>query len=84
MTDARVILWGRDIAAVSWLEDRGIGVFQYAPEFLNSGIQVSPLTMPLREGTFEFPELSRETFKGLPGLLAESLPDKFGNALIDK
>ena len=83
MTDARVILWGRDIAAVSWLEDRGIGVFQYAPEFLNSGIQVSPLTMPLREGTFEFPELSRETFKGLPGLLAESLPDKFGNALID-
>ena len=83
MTDARVILWGRDIAAVSWLEDRGTGVFQYAPEFLNSGIQVSPFTMPLREGTFEFPELSPETFKGLPGLLAESLPDKFGNALID-
>jgi len=83
MTDARVILWGRDIAAVSWLEDRGTAVFQYAPEFLKSGIQVSPIAMPLREGTYEFPELSRATFNGLPGLLAESLPDKFGNALID-
>lgn len=83
MTDARVILWGRDIAAVSWVEERNTAVFQYAPEFLNSGIQVSPVTMPLREGTFEFPELERKTFKGLPGLLAESLPDKFGNALIN-
>ncbi len=83
MTDARVILWGRDIAAVSWIEDRGWAVFQYAPEFVQSGIHVSPIKMPLREGTYEFPELARETFKGLPGLLAESLPDKFGNALID-
>ncbi len=83
MTDARVILWGRDIAAVSWVAGRGTAVFQYAPEFLNSDIQVSPIMMPLREGTFEFPQLAPETFKGLPGLLAESLPDKFGNALID-
>lgn len=83
MTDARVLLWGRDIGAVSWLEEREVGVFQYTPEFLGSGIEVAPLMMPLREAPYEFPSLSRDAFKGLPGLLADSLPDKFGNALID-
>lgn len=83
MTDARVILWGRDIAAVSWDDRRELGVFQYDPEFVSSGIQVSPLMMPLKQGIFEFPSLAVETFKRLPGLLADSLPDKFGNTLID-
>ena len=83
MTDAEVRLWGRQIGAVTWLDDREIGVFQYAPEFAGSGIQVAPLTMPLREAPYEFPALRRETFRGLPGMLADSLPDKFGNALID-
>jgi serine/threonine-protein kinase HipA len=83
VTDARVILWGRDIGAVSWLAEREVGVFQYAPEFVGSGIGVAPLTMPLAPTPYEFPELPRATFKGLPGLLADSLPDKFGNALID-
>ena len=83
MTDARVILWGRDIAAVSWDDQQELGVFQYDPEFVTSGIQVSPFMMPLNEGIFQFPYLSVETFKRLPGLLADSLPDKFGNLLID-
>ena len=83
MTDARVILWGRDIGAVSWLNDREVGVFQYAPEFVGSGIEVAPIMMPLRVAPYEFPGLPREAFKGLPGLLADSLPDKFGNVLID-
>jgi serine/threonine-protein kinase HipA len=83
MTDARVILWGRDIGAVTWLPDREFGVFQYAPEFVGSGIEVAPLTMPLATQPYEFPELPRDTFRGLPGLLADSLPDKYGNALID-
>lgn len=83
MTDARVTLWGTEIGAVSWLEDRQVGVFQYAPAFLDSGIQLAPLMMPLHELPYEFPALPRETFKGLPGLLADSLPDKFGNAVID-
>lgn len=83
MTDARVRLWGRDIGAVSWVAERDIGVFQYAPEFVGSRIEVAPLTMPLATRPYEFPELGHETFKGLPGLLADSLPDKFGNALID-
>lgn len=83
MTDATVKLWGRDIGAVSWVDERNIGVFQYMPEFLSSGIQLSPIMMPLTAFPFEFPALSKESFKGLPGMLADSLPDKFGHALID-
>lgn len=80
---ARVILWGSDIGAITWLDDQGVGVFQYTPEFANSQIEVAPLVMPLRAAPYQFPTLSRETFKGLPGLLADSLPDKFGNTLIN-
>ncbi|MEO1202725.1 MAG: type II toxin-antitoxin system HipA family toxin [Pseudomonadota bacterium] len=80
---ARVRLWGRDIGAVTWLSEASIGVFQYTPEFAQSGIQVSPLAMPLREAPYEFPTLTGEPFHGLPGMLADSLPDRFGNALID-
>lgn len=83
MTDASVNLWGRQIGAVTWVQERNLGVFQYAPEFVESRIEVSPLTMPLRHAPYEFPTLARDTFKGLPGLLADSLPDKFGNALIN-
>lgn len=84
MTRASVVLWGREIGAVAWDEDRRRGVFAYTPEFAASGIQVAPLTMSLREGPYDFPSLPFETFKGLPGFLADSLPDKFGNALIDR
>ena len=83
MTNANVILWGRRIGAVSWDETRALGVFQYDPAFLNAGIEVAPLTMPVRETPYEYPALNRETFKGLPGLLADALPDRFGNRLID-
>ena len=83
MTTASVELWGNSIGAVTWVADREISIFQYTPEFAASGIEVSPLQMPLRETPYDFAELSRETFKGLPGMLADSLPDKFGNALID-
>ncbi|MEG9862725.1 MAG: type II toxin-antitoxin system HipA family toxin [Parvularculales bacterium] len=83
MTTASVELWGKRIGAVTWVAERGIGVFQYTPEFVSSGIEVSPLQMKLRENPYEFQELSRETFKGLPGMLADSLPDKFGNAVFD-
>ena len=83
MTDANVILWGRRIGAVSWDEARALGVFQYDPVFLSAGIEVAPLTMPVRETPYEYPALNRETFKGLPGLLSDALPDRFGNRLID-
>ena len=81
--DARVLLWGTVIGAVSWIEDRRLGVFQYTPSFAVSGVQPAPLMMPLSGAVYEYPELDRGTFKGLPGLLADSLPDRFGNALIN-
>ncbi len=84
MTRALVNLWGRQIGAVLWDQSREVGLFEYTPEFIGSGIEVAPLTMPSRSGVYDFPALPRETFKGLPGLLADSLPDKFGNALIDR
>ena len=83
MTDANVVLWGRRIGAVSWDETRSVGVFQYDPAFASAGIEVAPLTMPAREAPYEFPALNRGTFKGLPGMLADALPDRFGNRLID-
>jgi serine/threonine-protein kinase HipA len=83
MTVAEVQLWGRTIGAVS-LEDGGsTAAFQYDPAFARSGIEISPITMPLSDRVYVFPELPQRTFHGLPGLLADSLPDRFGNALID-
>ncbi|HSY18490.1 MAG TPA: HipA domain-containing protein [Candidatus Acidoferrales bacterium] len=80
---AEVQLWGRTIGAAS-LEDGGrIAAFEYDPAFVQSGIQLSPLAMPLGDRVYTFPELPEWTFHGLPGLLADSLPDRFGNALID-
>jgi serine/threonine-protein kinase HipA len=81
--DAEVLLWGRTIGAVSLEAGEQTAVFQYTPDFAASGIQVAPLTMPLRVAPYSFPELSRPAFKGLPGMLADSLPDKYGNALIN-
>lgn len=83
MTLAEVRLWGKMIGAVSLDRPNGIAAFEYTPEFAASGIEVSPISMPLSREIYKFPELPRASFHGLPGLLADSLPDKFGNALID-
>jgi len=83
MTIAEVKLWGRTIGAVSWDEDAKFAHFEYDPGFRESGFEIAPLTMPLSNRIYSFPALSRGTFHGLPGLLADSLPDDFGNALID-
>lgn len=80
---AKVQLWGRTIGAISLEEGRDVAAFEYDPQFARSGIQLSPLMMPLSGQVHQFPELPRNTFHGLPGLLADSQPDKFGNALID-
>ena len=81
--DARVMLWGSMIGAVTWLEDRGSASSSTPPTSWRAASSSSPIVMPLAEFPYEFPALSRETFRGLPGLLADSLPDKYGNALID-
>jgi serine/threonine-protein kinase HipA len=83
VTIAEVRLWEKTIGAVSWDEDSKLANVQYEPAFVSSGIAVAPLTMPLSNEIFSFPALPRETFHGLPGLLADSLPDDFGNALIN-
>lgn len=80
---AKVQLWGRTIGAVSLDTGRDVAAFQYDPAFSRSGFEISPLKMPLSDQVYMFPELSRNTFQGLPALLADSLPDKFGNALVN-
>ena len=82
-TVSEVKLWGRTIGAVALEEGREVAAFEFDPAFARSGIQIAPLTMPLSDHVYTFPELSRMTFQGLPGLLADSLPDRYGNALID-
>jgi serine/threonine-protein kinase HipA len=81
---ADVRLWGSRIGVVYWDTDNRVGVFEYEPRFVGSGIEVSPMVMPLRKGPYSFRELSRpgSDFKGLPGLLADSLPDSWGYQLL--
>ncbi len=80
---AEVKLWGKTIGVVSMQPGQDYAAFEYDPAFAQSGIEISPLMMPLSSRIYTFPELPRNTFLGLPGLLADSLPDKFGNALIN-
>ena len=82
-TTAMVNLWGRTIGAVSLDDDAASATFEYDAAFTRSGLEVAPLMMPLSRSLYSFPSLQSETFHGLPGLLADSLPDRFGNALID-
>jgi serine/threonine-protein kinase HipA len=77
------VLWGRTIGAVSLPDGERIASFEYDPEFQSSGIEVAPLMMPLSPRIYSFPALPWNTFHGLPGMLADSLPDRFGNALIN-
>jgi serine/threonine-protein kinase HipA len=81
---ANVELWGRRIGAVALGDAEQIASFQYDPGFAEQDeIQLSPLVMPTSTRVYRFPELPMPAFRGLPGLLADSLPDRFGNALID-
>lgn len=82
-TLCEVRLWGKTIGAALLQEGEDVASFEYDAAFAQSGIQVAPVVMPLSRRVYRFPALSRQTFHGLPGLLADSLPDKFGNALID-
>ena len=80
---AQIKLWGTTVGAVSLDETQRTALFEYDRAFVSSQIELSPIMMPLRSGVYRFPELSYETFHGLPGLLSDSLPDKFGNELIN-
>lgn len=82
MIAVEVKLWGTTIGALSMQEGESVARFEYAPGFIGAGIEPSPIRMPVSAKIYSFPELT-QTFKGLPGLFADSIPDKFGNKLID-
>ncbi|WP_461629912.1 type II toxin-antitoxin system HipA family toxin [Labilibaculum euxinus] len=88
---AYVKIWGQTVGAVAWDENQGLASFEYEPKFKSKGIDLAPVKMPVQSSQriFSFPELrpsknsEYDTFKGLPGLLADVLPDKYGNQLIN-
>lgn len=89
MADIRAVevrIWGHQVGALAPLQGKpGFYEFQYAPSFVRTGLELSPLQMPLhRTKRYSFTGLQTETFHGLPGLIADALPDRFGNALIDE
>ena len=84
MVVARVLLWDKLVGAVLWNESIGLASFEMDPKFAQLGWDIAPLRMPVASvGTiFQFPQLPKATYQGLPGLLADALPDRFGNQLI--
>lgn len=91
VVSAEVWLWEKLAGAVLWDESQQVASFEFDRGFLRSGLDISPVLMPLAQGKrlYSFPETRRgrndafDTFKGLPGLLADMLPDKYGNQLIN-
>jgi serine/threonine-protein kinase HipA len=85
ITSAMIKLWGRRVGAVAWDPDQQLAFFEFDPKFTSKGFDIAPIKMPVNSGQkiFSFPELRDSSFKGLPGLLADILPDKYGNALIN-
>lgn len=78
-----VIYNGAMVGAASYDKTRNTGYFEYAPEFIETGIELSPIKMPLGKRIYSFPELDPNAFHGMPGLIADSLPDDFGNAVLN-
>lgn len=83
-TTAEIFLWGTRIGIIHQELDKPYASFEYDQDFLKSAIEVSPIKMPLNNVVYEFPLLSGEPFFGLPGLVADSLPDDFGNKVIEQ
>ncbi|WP_301749054.1 HipA N-terminal domain-containing protein, partial [uncultured Duncaniella sp.] len=82
---AKVKLYGNDLGTFRWDERYAVAQFEYAPGFVGRGIEPAPIMMPVREGrVYSFGDIGKETFKGLPGMLADSLPDTYGRALFDR
>lgn len=83
---AYVNIWNQRVGAVAWDEQNGTASFEYAPEFVQTGLELSPIIMPAEASRiYRFVDhRNTSTFKGLPGLLADVLPDKYGNTLINQ
>ena len=81
---AKVNMYGLPVGTFQWDEKYEVVRFEYDSRFIGRGLEPSPLMMPVREGrVYSFASLDKETFKGLPGMLADSLPDTYGRALFD-
>lgn len=84
VNNAFVKLWGQRIAAVAWDENQKLGFFEFDKKFVSGNLNIAPVRMPLDARVYSFPELrGTPTFKGIPGLLADSLPDRYGNELMN-
>lgn len=82
---ARVNLYGQPVGTFRWDNNCQLAHFEYAESFIGKGLEPSPILMPVRQGRiYSFSDIGRETFKGLPGMLADSLPDTYGRALFDR
>ncbi len=82
---ARVNLYGQPVGTFRWDNNRQIAHFEYADSFIGKGLEPSPILMPVRQGRiYSFSDIGRETFKGLPGMLADALPDTYGRALFER
>jgi len=84
---AEVRIWGETAGAVHWDNDRGFASFEFFPDFARNNWDLSPIHMPVHDSTgriYAFPSLPEVSFKGLPGLLSDSLPDEFGHKMIDQ
>jgi serine/threonine-protein kinase HipA len=80
---AEIRLWGQLVGALAYDPHSKISTFEYAPEWIKAGIEIAPLRMPLSPQKYQFPSLNPETYKGLPPVFADILPDDFGNAVIN-
>ena len=82
---AKVKLFGMDMGTFRWDESYNVARFEYDKNFADKGIEPSPIMMPVQQGRiYSFGNLNRDTFNGLPGMLADSLPDTYGRALFDR
>ena len=83
-TLANVFIWDTPVGTVGWDSALHVAFFEYDDKFKKQNLELAPLMMPISgQQIYSFSGLSEETFQGLPGLLADSLPDYFGNAVIN-
>ena len=80
---AEVRLWGELVGALAYDPATAVSTFEYAPDWLSRGVEIAPIRMPLAGALYSFPALNPQTFRGLPPVFADTLPDDFGNAVID-
>lgn len=81
---AEVRLWGSLVGALAYDPVSRVSTFEFAPKWIEGGIEIAPLRMPLSSGKFQFAGLNPETYRGLPAVFADTLPDDFGNAVINQ